>query len=256
MRISAAATLSALTLFGTSLVAQPSMDEHIRQAMAELLSQLDSNGDGQLGVDELPVGPLGEALGSADTDGDGAISIDELVAAAEAEAEAAPPPVNSVEDLMAHLDTDGNGLIEGEEIVDEQMAAWVTEVDGGGDGSVDLAELSAWIDAQQFEELRMMIQQIMMQFDANQDGVIQIDSEIPDSSPLAELTAADLDSNGAITPEELETFAVQEYEAARQPNTAAPATAETATSETASAETVESAPTAVPVAASAEQGSE
>ncbi|MCE5271737.1 hypothetical protein LLH00_10690 [bacterium] len=146
---------------GPGMMAGPPPPPDSGQISAQMISSLDTDGDGSLSQTEL--GDLAEQLAPADTDSDGLISGDELASAIEAQMQslsgeeeasgmqqAGPPPppppppaqmdATSMSDqLISQLDTDGDDALSLDELGDlsENFAA----ADTNGDGVISREEL-------------------------------------------------------------------------------------------------------------------
>jgi Ca2+-binding EF-hand superfamily protein len=116
-----------------------------------LIERLDSDGDGQLTLSELPDDPRAQRLAEADTDGDDTLSLDEIQIFLEAnrpnrlgpEGEAGDRPPRR-EQMLERLDADGNGTIEVSELPDHPRAQPLAEADTDGDGVLSEDELGAF----------------------------------------------------------------------------------------------------------------
>lgn len=211
------ALVSLFTLLVTPCIMaqEPISMEEARSHVEEYLSQFDTNGNGQVEITEVPEGPMRDDFQRADLNADGIVQVDEVIAAVQ-QAQEQMSDQMTVEEVFSNIDLDGNGLIEGEEIIDDDMAAWVTEVDADEDGAVSLEEMSTWADQMETEQLaaqrEAIVEQIMQQFDANGDGALQVEGEIPPNGPATELAGADGNSDGEITAEELGIWLVEESE--------------------------------------------
>jgi Ca2+-binding EF-hand superfamily protein len=138
----------------------------------ELLSKLDTNGDGSVGKDELSSAlssdsqdgitvSLSKAFSALDSDEDDSLSADELAAMPPPP----PPPMqmdaNSAADdaeaLLSALDTDGDGSVSSDELTTALSSAGSTSdssqvfdaLDTNQDGTVSLDELTASLQTQQ-----------------------------------------------------------------------------------------------------------
>ncbi len=144
---------------GPGMMAGPPPPPDSGQISAQMISSLDTDGDGSLSQSEL--GDLSEQLAPADTDSDGLISQDELATAIEAQMQslseedsasgmqqAGPPPppppapmdATSMSDqLISQLDTDGDDALSQDELGD--LSESLADADTNGDGVVSREEL-------------------------------------------------------------------------------------------------------------------
>jgi len=187
---------------------------------AGMISDLDTNGDGNLSAEEL--GDLSDQLASADTDSDGLISQEELASAisdqieslSEANASAmqgSPPPPPDAAAMSARmisdLDANGDGSLSAEELGD--LSDQLASADTDSDGLISQEELASAIE--NLTEVSMqstptppdaaaMSTQMISDLDTNGDEALSA-AELGDLS--ASYADADKDGNGLISREEL-----------------------------------------------------
>ena len=111
----------------TSLAQKPDAGTRFEQMM----TKLDKNGDGALGIDELPP-KLQERLAAADTNGDGAIDQSEMMTAMKNRAQGGPAGQN--QDGMRPGPLGGQNAQE-----------VFVRFDANGDGALDLAEFESFL---------------------------------------------------------------------------------------------------------------
>lgn len=132
----------------------------------QLLSSLDTDGDGKVSSDELKTAlsssdsdspesgvlvSLSQSFSDLDSDGDDGLSLDELSAMAPPPPPQAAPDASAVDELLSALDSDGNGGVSSDELSSalastgssEDSSTVFSALDTNQDGSVTADELAA-----------------------------------------------------------------------------------------------------------------
>lgn len=123
------------------------------EQMRQRISQLDTNGDGALSLEEAPEG-MRQRFPDMDSNGDNQLDFDELEAMIQRRAggapqgrgagQGAPGNTQSIKQRILYSDANNDGLISREELP-EQMQRRFNQMDADGNGSVDEEEIDAMI---------------------------------------------------------------------------------------------------------------
>ena len=181
-------TLSKLTLVAIVIFGMSSVATAADYTAEQLMSLMDTNGDGKITLDEAPE-DLKAGFGLFDQNGDGGIDVKEAQIMADfADNEQSQSPAAdaggiTAEHLMSLLDTDRDGKITLDE-APEDLKAGFGLFDRNGDGGIDVTEAQVLVDFDDKEQspekaTAPTAEQLMALMDANRDGKITL-AEAPE----------------------------------------------------------------------------
>ncbi len=175
------------SLGATSLSQSPETTTSADPAAAQLMSFMDTNGDGKITLDEAPE-ELKTAFAFIDQNGDGGIDVKEAQIMADFNnggqsplPAAATVPDYTAAQLMSFMDTNGDGKIAKDEV--NRLMISFGDLDKNGDGEIDAAEAGGMADAPREEQTpspqqatsAATAEQLMALMDTNSDGKITME---------------------------------------------------------------------------------
>jgi len=189
----------------------------------KILKDLDTNGDGVLSTAEISKGgKFAQKLLEADSNGDGNVTMDELISNITEKMKNGnmqPPSASDMASrIMDKLDTNGDGVLSADEISKGgKHAQRILGADANGDGNVTMDELISDITEKmkngnmQPPSASDMASSIMKALDTSGDGVLSTSDTSKSGANSKIIQAADANEDGKVTMEELFAYISKQY---------------------------------------------